>query len=65
MSPYLLLFIMYVVSFFLPEGVFFYLVTTAWIFDVSLTVCENSIQINQSIAVVLVRIFSYTVCSVV
>ena len=34
----------YVVRSFLPDGVFFYLVTTGWIFDISL--CENS---NQSI----------------
>ena len=35
----------YVVRSFLPDGVFFYFVTTGWIFYVSL--CENSI--NQSI----------------
>ena len=34
----------YVVRSFLPDGVFFYLVTMGWIFDISL--CENSI--NQS-----------------
>ena len=34
----------YAVRSFLPDGVFFYLVTTGWIFDISL--CENSI--NQS-----------------
>ena len=34
-------------SFFLPDGVFsFYLVTTDWIFDISL--CENSIKSNQN-----------------
>ena len=32
----------YVVHSFLPDGVFFYLVTTGWIFDISL--CENLIN---------------------
>ena len=36
------LFGVYVVRFFLPRVVFFYFVTTGWIFDISL--CENSIN---------------------
>ena len=36
----------HVVRSFLPDGIFFYIVTTGWIFDIIL-LCENSI--NQSI----------------
>ena len=40
----------YVVRSFLPDGVFFYLVTTGWIFDIS--VRENSIKKKKHCIVV-------------
>ena len=46
----------YVVRSFLPNGVF-YLLTTGWIFDISL--CENSIKIYIYICIIYIYICIY------